>query len=61
MMDFNVKKWSHDWKHFNFEGESVKEDGMSNLSWNEVMEYMEWLSINEPKSYGRVVTSLGAA
>lgn len=64
-MDFKVRKWTHDWKHFNFDGVSVKEegkaDGMSSLSWNEVMEYMEWLAINEPKRYGKLVMSLGAA
>lgn len=62
-MDIKIRKWSHDWEHFNFGGVSVadesKADGMSSLSWNEVMEYMEWLAINKPQKYGKIMMTMG--
>ena len=58
-MDFTIRRWSHDWENFNFAGVTMtydgKADGITTLSPEDVMEYMEWLAINDPKRYGQIM------
>ena len=60
-MDIKIRKWSHDWEHFNFAGVELaydgNADGITSLSAEDVMEYLEWLAINQPEKYGQLMMS----
>ncbi len=64
-MSIKNRRWTHDWRRYNFDGVRLVEDGdvngLSSLSQEEVKEYLVWLACNEPAKYGRLMLYLRRA